>query len=471
MNKPMSRRDFLKAALTVSSGALLAACAPRSANPPPANAPANNSPATNAPASGQSASGATKKLVFSSYTWSSFDAAMNKILDDFEKANPGVKVERQLFGGDNYYDKLQTQIAGGTTPDVGMADYARVVSYAKTGILLDITDMVASSGFPLDKMVPAAVNHYRWKDGDFDTGASDGRLYGLPSDAQSHIFAYNKTMFDAAGVSYPTDNWTWDDMLAAAQKITDPKNNRYGLYINPTYSAGNFQMPQRGIWIKAAGGAFHSPDYKKSMLDSPETVAAYKWLWDLIYSHKVSPVPPSSNDVSVDPFVTKQAAMSVAGVWWLTDYGNALKPDEWDVAMFPKHPKTGMRTTTVESDGWWIFKGTKEPELAFSLLQFLVNQAGQKMFNDVGYVTPSCFPDVATQWYSQTPPTSKSKVLDNIVQDSAKVDLTYFQCGPINAIVGPIIDKAFSDGTDIETALHDAASAMNDELAKAWDQF
>ena len=471
MSSQISRRDFLKTALTISGGTLLAACTPLGSTPAPTSAPAAGPAATSVPATAASAAG--KKITFSSYTWSSFEDSVNKILDNFEKLNPGVTVERQLVGGDGYYDKLNTQIASNTMPDVGIADYGRTVSFAKSDLLLDITDMVASSGFPLDKMVPAAVSHYRWKQGDFDSGAPDGRLYGLPSDAQSHIFAYNKKMFDDAGVSYPTDDWTWDDMLAAAKKITDPKQNRYGLYANATFGAtsGLFQMPQRGVWLDAAGAAFHTPDYKKSLLDSPETIAAFQWLWDLIYTHKVSPVPPTTNDVSADPFVTKQAAMSAAGVWWLTDYGNALGPDEWDVAMFPKHPKTGKRTTTVESDGWWIYKSTKEPELSFKLLQYLANEAGQKMFTDVGYVVPSCFPDVAKGWYSQTPPTSKVKILNNMVQDSAKIDTTYFQSATINAITGPIIDKAFTDGTDIVKALKDAAGAMNDELAKAWDQF
>jgi multiple sugar transport system substrate-binding protein len=476
MTKHISRRDFIKAAAALSGGTLLAACAqppaaPTAAPAQPTAAPAQPTAAPAKPTTAPAASGGKKTISFSSYTWSSFDGAMNQILDEFEKANPGVTVERQLFAGDGYWDKLQTQIAAGTSPDVGMADYGHTVSYAKGGVLLDITDMVAQSGFPLAKMVPAAVSHYRWKTGDFDSGAPDGRLYGLPSDAQSHVFAYNKTLFDAAGVSYPTDDWTWDDLLAAAKKLTDPKKNTYGVYANATFSAGNFQMPQRGVWVKAAGGAFHTPDYKKSLLDSPETMAAFKWLWDLIYTHKVSPPPQSSNDVSVDPFITKQAAMSFAGVWWLTDVANAYKPEEWDVAMFPKHPKTGKRTTTVESDGWWIYKGTKEPALAFSLLQFLANQAGQKKFNDVGYVIPSCFPDVATPWYAQNPPAHKSKLLDNIVQDSTKVDITYFDNATVNAVVGPIIDKAFTDGTDIEAALKDAASAMNDELAKAWNHF
>ena len=86
--------------------------------------------------------------------------------------------------------------------------------------------------FALDKMMPGALAQYRWKEGDFDTGAPDGDYYGLPADAQAQVFAYNKKMFDAAGVAYPTDDWTWDDLREAAIKLTDPAKEQFGFFMD-----------------------------------------------------------------------------------------------------------------------------------------------------------------------------------------------------------------------------------------------
>ncbi len=100
------------------------------------------------------------------------------------------------------------------------------------------------------------------------------------------------------------------------------------------------------------------------MVDAPESIEAWKWNWDLIYTHKIAPAPGAQ--AQTNPFMSGQVAMVVDGVWWISDFAN-ITDFEWDVALFPKHPKTGKRTTSLESDGWWIFKATKEVDLSWSL--------------------------------------------------------------------------------------------------------
>src|SRR5262245_23285300 len=196
MANKLSRRDFLKLGAAASGATALALCAPIAGT------------GTVAPAAAQAA----KKLIFSSYTWSGYDVAINKVIDAWIATQPAgsVEVERQFADGATYWDKLQTQIAGGTPPDLGISDYGRLISYAKNGTLLDITDRLKASDLPMDKFMPNALAQYRWAKGDFDSGNPNGAYYGIPSDAQAQIMVYNKKMFDAAGVKYPTDDWTWD---------------------------------------------------------------------------------------------------------------------------------------------------------------------------------------------------------------------------------------------------------------------
>jgi len=109
-------------------------------------------------------------------------------------------------------------------------------------------------------------------------------------------------------------------------------------------------------------------------LDNEATVSAYKWAWDLIYTHKVSAAPNPSEQVN--PFLAGQTAMCFDGIWWIADLTN-ITEFEWDIMEFPKHPQTGKRTTTLESDGWWAFKATKNPDLAWSLASFLGSKDGE----------------------------------------------------------------------------------------------
>jgi multiple sugar transport system substrate-binding protein len=456
MAKKWSRRDFLKTSALFSTGVLLAACAPAVQPQQPAAATAVPQ-ATNPPAASK------KKIVFSTYVWSGFEAAMKGILDSWVAETPNVEYEGQFVPQSiDYWAKVQTQVASGTPPDCGMGGMDRVVSWAKNGTLMDITNYIMASKFPIDKMFPGASAQYRWAKGEFDSGAEGGNYYGIPSDAQSHVFAYNKKMFDDAGVAYPTDDWTWDDMLAAAQKITNADKNIWG-----TSHVSNYNM-WMGNFLWAAGGTVHSPDFTKSMLADPRTIEAYKWSWDLIYTYKVAPTPGGVSAQQQNPFMSGQVAMFVDGVWWLADFANGIKDFDWDVAMYPKHPKTGKRTTSMESDGWWIYKDGKDPDTSWNLLSYLGSPSGHKLFSKVNYVVPSSYNEVAQDWYSTKPPEHKMKVLDNIIQDSKKADDTFFEYGPIINAVWPIIDKAFADGTDITKAMQEADTVMNEELNKAW---
>jgi multiple sugar transport system substrate-binding protein len=292
-------------------------------------------------------------------------------------------------------------------------------------------------------------------------GGDGGNLFGLPGDMQNCVFFYNRKLFDAAGVEYPTDDWTWNDIVVAGKKLTNKDKNQYG--------TGTPGMVDRGLWQWMAGAELHSTDLKKSLVDSPESISVYKWIWDLIYTDKIAPAPnPSAT--ATNPFISGQVAMYFDGVWNMPDFATALK-DDFDVALLPKHPITGKRTTSIECDGWWIFKGSKEPDLAFSLLTFLADPAGQKRLNDLGYLVPSCIPDVAKDWFSQSPPQHRSKALDNIVQDSHMTDLTYYDCQTVSAAYLTPINAALADGTDITAAAKEAAIIMDDELAKAWERF
>lgn len=448
MSTHLSRRAFLQMAGAGAAGALLAACtAPM--------APAAGSEAGAAPA------GAKQKLVFSSYTWSGYEAAMKSVIEAWNQGHPDVEVEGQFFPED-YWTKLQTQVAGGTPPDVGIADYGRLLTYAKSGILLSIDDYLEVDNFSLEKMMPAAVAQYRWQEGEFDSGGEGGKMYGLPSDAQCQIIAYNKNMFDAAGVAQPTDDWTWDDLVAAGQAITKADQNIWGMQMISPW------ILTKGNFLFSSDGANHTADYKQSRLDAPESMEAFKWNWDLVYTHKIAPAPGAQ--AQTNPFMSGQVAMVVDGVWWVSDFAT-ITDFEWDIALFPKHPRTGKRTTSLESDGWWIFQNTQNPDLGWSLLKYLADENGQKRFTELNYVIPSCYEEVANIWYNQTPPTSRKKALENILQDSAKVDYTYFDFFNTFDAYRPSIERAYADGVDIEAAMLEAAQIHNEELAKSWEKF
>ena len=97
-------------------------------------------------------------------------------------------------------------------------------------------------------------------------------MYALPKDVDAIALWYNKELFKQAGVAYPTANWTWNDLTAAAQKLTDPAKGVYGIAA-PAEDQANYDNT-----ILQAGGQILSADGKKSGLDSPEAIRGLQLL-------------------------------------------------------------------------------------------------------------------------------------------------------------------------------------------------
>jgi len=152
-------------------------------------------------------------------------AVWQAVVDDFHKANPNITVKVDVSDWDSYWTKLNTLIAGGTPPDVFAMDAPLFMDWQNRGALLNLQPYIDADPAFLSGIYPQTLSAYKTADG----------YYGLPRDFQTIVLFYNKDMFDAAGVEYPTSDWTYDDMLAAAKKLTLDKDNdgkidQYGIW-------------------------------------------------------------------------------------------------------------------------------------------------------------------------------------------------------------------------------------------------
>lgn len=202
------------------------------------------------------------------------EPGMRKMADAFEAKNPGIKVNVEVTGWDQYWTKLEAAASGGSLPDVFWMHPNQAARYASNGVLMDLTDKIkGSSSVKLDKFPKDLVKVYE----------NDGKNYAIPKDFDTIGLWYNKKLFDEAGVAYPNENWTWNDLLAAAKKITNPEKGIYG-----------FGAPldlQQGFdnFIFQNGGQVLSDDKTKSGFDTPAVKEAMQWYIDLSVKEKVSP--------------------------------------------------------------------------------------------------------------------------------------------------------------------------------------
>lgn len=191
--------------------------------------------------------GAGDKITLRFDWWGNPDRATvtEKAIDLFEQRNPTIKVETSYAEFGAYFQKLATQIAGGGAPDVLQMDYRYVREYADRNVLapLDSGDSkVDTSGVTAQLLSGGTVN---------------GKLYGIPPTQNTQVFSYDFAAWEKAGATAPKDGWTWADLKAAAQKVSDSSGGTL-------YGIGDFGGIEDWfeVWLRQQGKALYTPDGK-----------------------------------------------------------------------------------------------------------------------------------------------------------------------------------------------------------------
>jgi multiple sugar transport system substrate-binding protein len=241
--------------------------------------------------------------------------AMEEIIEAFEAEHPNVTVDVQIIPGTEYWTKIQTAASSGTGPDVFWMNGVNIALYASNGVIAPLDDQ--------------GIDPADYPKGLIDLYSYDGKLYGAPKDFDTIGVWYNKELFDAAGVEYPSAGWTWDDMQAAAAKLTDPANGVYGIAAAPYGQMTYYNT------IYQAGGEVISADHTKTGFDSPEALEGIEFWTDLIASG-ASPTAQQMTDTSpFDMWFGGKIAMFWDGSW--AGGGNAASDigDKVGVAPLP----------------------------------------------------------------------------------------------------------------------------------------
>ncbi len=334
---------------------------------------------------GASASGCGKKehrIVLKFMTWA--DADQVKILQQavagFRRAHPEAQVQvvRAPYG--EYITKALTQFAGHMAPDVLSVNAEQLPFFADRQILLDLNPYaVKDSAFHPADFYPEILDLYTVR----------GELLAVPTDiAPIAVVYYNKKAFDEARLPYPKDNWTKDDFLAAARKLT--KKDAAGRTVQWGF-LDDWAIWE--AWVYAFGGRVVD-DVKnptRCLLNDPRAVAAVQFRADLIYKEKVMPSPSGITAMgglgNADFFINGKVALFYSGIW-KTPRFREIDGFEWDVVPFPSGEK-GNRGYPMSGTGYAVVKGNAHPELSYELVKYLAGEEGQRLMAATGLIQPA----------------------------------------------------------------------------------
>ncbi len=306
------------------------------------------------------------KLVATFWGGQSDQANVDEIGRLFTQANPNVSVEALLITGD-YDAKLLTMIAGGTPPDVQGTLRFTFYSLVAKGTVLNLQPYLDKIGFKREPYYEVGLDPWTIK----------GKLYGLPKGIDAWTLYYNKDIFDAAGVGYPTGAWTRDDLVANAKKLTrrNPQGvaQQFGFAWNGTGGAKAFTC-----YVYQADGRIVDDiaEPAKWLMAEPEATEAVQFMADLATVHKVMPSPQERTDLGGPVQLFKSGRLAMLYGEWFGGSNYRGSKFNWTIA----EPARGKkRATWVGGGAWCVNAKGKHIEDSVELVVFMAGPEGSKV--------------------------------------------------------------------------------------------
>jgi sn-glycerol 3-phosphate transport system substrate-binding protein len=444
----MVRGALSRVALLVCALFVLAACAPSN---PPASAPttppaakaATTAPAapaaTTAPAAKAAtpAPAATGTLELTFFYPVAVGGPITKIIegyaDDFNKANPGIKVVPTFAG--SYQDtltKIQTTLeGGGAPPDTAVLLSTDLYALKDADYIVPLEDFVKGSGG--DQLTSDFYDAFMLN------SRAGGRLWGIPFQRSTPVLYYNTDLFKAAGLDPNQPPKSWNEMVEQARKLTKPEGQQWGLEIpSDGFPYWLFQGMAIGNGKNLVGDAGN-----KVFFNDPAVVAALQRWIELSEKEKVSPPGITQWATAPNDFTSGKTAM----LWHTTgSLTNILKEarGRFDVGVgfLPGLKQNGAPTG---GGNFYLFKKTppERQQAAWKFIQFMSSPEQQARWTiDTGYVAArkSAFETPAMKEYAAKAP-----------QVLVARDQLQFASKELSTHSGPEIQKTF--GNALQAAL------------------
>lgn len=355
----------------------------------------------------------------------------------FEAQYPNIKVSYTPgLAGSEYNAKLLSSAAAGSMPDVMFVAAASYREFASKGVLLELTDKFDET-YSLDDFIDSSRQIME----------IDGHVYGISSCTVSPIVYYNKDVFDAAGIEYPSADpencWTIDEFREIAKQLTT--DDIYGVYgLETVADTLNAQ-------ILSNGGTRYNEDFTESTMNTPEVKEVLETIKAIRVEDGSAPDASTLDAVGMSAkqmLQTGKVAMLVDGSWSLQE----LAASGMNIGMAPL-PSYGEVLTTGQAHLHCISATTEHPEEAWLFLQFLSGMEYQGALVSTGLWMPnrhSLYEEEAVaQWY-----------VDSVHGDSYKLMLDYFK----NAAVDPAALQYATQAGDILTEETDMYFKMDQDI-------
>jgi multiple sugar transport system substrate-binding protein len=311
---------------------------------------------------------------------------LNTLLAQFTEET-GIAVDWQI--STDHVVQMQTAFASGDYPNVFYIDSSKLPDWVAADVVSVGEDYIEDA----EGFYPALL----------DIFTEEGTLYCPPKDFSTMALQYNKDLFDAAGLDYPTNDWTWEDLYAAAEALTG--DGVLGLVTPP-----NFER-----WLPLlyqAGGAIFDEITGEYVMNDEAALEAL----DFYISFSTNGIGGTPDMVDAgwggEAFGEGGVAMAMEGNWVINYLLNDFPDLNWGVVELPAGPvgKATMAFTVcygVGADNDYL-------EESWALVNFLTNEAGQLATTEVSFGPMPTRPSVADAYVDVWTPRAEGTGFDPV---------------------------------------------------------
>lgn len=273
----------------------------------------------------------------------------------------------QITTLDEYNITLNGMMLADDMPDVFYVGPEYVEQFVENGYIENLTPWLDKMGISTDGLMQDVIDCYRY-DGE---NVGTGDLYALPKDASVFAYAYNKELFDEAGLPYPDpdDPYTYDEFVEVCKALTKDTDGD-GAIDQWGCGFANAYMLHQFIWSN--GASFTSEDYRTITIDTPEFKEALQKYVDLTLVHQVTPTVAQDASLGVyQRWLAGQEAFYACGTWDVAAFMDPETfPFEWDLCAYPTL-SSGVSYTWLGTVGYCVHSGSDCKELAVELVNYL----------------------------------------------------------------------------------------------------
>jgi len=393
--------------------------------------------------------------------WVSDDnPARREQIEVFNKLHPQLQL--RLDPSNVGMQKVIVQCIGGVGPDLfDCYDGFQLSAYVKSGIAMDVTDELAKAGIDVAKDCWAAAH---------PNCILDGRTYGFPTNASVNAIWLNKALFDEHKLPYPKGQWTWDEFIPLAQRLTvrDPSGrHKYFGFMMDWWNWRHFLVQ----W----GGRVYTPDGTRCVLDSAEAIGAIQLMQDLIYKYRVAPSPVDEANMAttggwgsgtITFFGGGKAAMALGGRWWLCTLRKykALRLGAVECPHGPKRTFRGYGRSTL------VNKNSPRRAEALAFLKYLAGSHYNELINHqadaLAPVVRYCYTDLYLH-DPKFPAEDYNAVWRDVMQYGIPDEVSPFITGNVaSRFIEKQLDLVKNGQKPAAEAMRLAARQVNEEIQK-----